>query len=553
MDWIDALFSGSGFMPHGFCYTWDPRVIWLNAASDTGIALAYYAIPVLLVYLVRQRKDLAFHYIFLLFALFILACGTTHMLEVISIWHPVYWLAGVTKAATAAVSILTTMALVPLVPKILALPSPEALQQANRELQGAQGALQEINATLEARIAERVASLAEANAALRNEIDERKRTDDRLRASEAQFRLAISSSPIPSMIWDAAGAVRLVSQGWTDCSGYALEDLPTLSDWMQKAYGEEKEAADLYIAAHFAGTETTHDGERAIQAKDGGERTWDFYTTPLGPDQAGFRLFISRAFDITDRRRAEAAQAQLAAIVTGSDDAILSKSMDGTLTTWNEGAERMFGYTAGEMIGQPVARLLPPDRLDEEKQILARLERGEHVGHYETVRQGKDGRLIEVSLSISPLQDGHGQVIGASKIARDITARKRTERALQESEARFRTMANSIPQLAWMTRPDGYIVWYNRRWFDYTGTTPEEMEGWGWQRVHDPDVLPAVMKQWQGAIAAGVPWEMEFPLRAADGRYRMFLTRVTPLKDVEGRILQWFGTNTDISDRLEAE
>ncbi|HVQ37361.1 MAG TPA: ATP-binding protein [Pyrinomonadaceae bacterium] len=125
--------------------------------------------------------------------------------------------------------------------------------------------------------------------------------------------------------------------------------------------------------------------------------------------------------------------------------------------------------------------------------------------------------------------------------------------ALQESEAQFRTMANSIPQLAWMARPDGYIYWYNQRWHDYTGTTPEQMEGWGWQSVHDPAVLPKVMEKWQRAIATGQPLEMEFPLRGADGSFRQFLTRVQPMVDSQDRVTQWLGTNTDVDELKQME
>jgi PAS domain S-box-containing protein len=114
-------------------------------------------------------------------------------------------------------------------------------------------------------------------------------------------------------------------------------------------------------------------------------------------------------------------------------------------------------------------------------------------------------------------------------------------------------MADSIPQLAWAARADGHIYWYNQRWFAYTGTTPEQMEGWGWQSVHDPVSLPKVIQAWQAAIASGTSFEMEFPLRSADGRFRTFLTRVAPSKDSEGRVVNWFGTNTDITDRKQAE
>ncbi len=132
-------------------------------------------------------------------------------------------------------------------------------------------------------------------------------------------------------------------------------------------------------------------------------------------------------------------------------------------------------------------------------------------------------------------------------------AKLRAEEALAESEKNYRTMAESIPQLAWMARPDGYIFWYNRRWYDYTGAAPEDTEGWGWQSVHDPEVLPSVLERWRMSIATGEPFDMEFPLRGKDGRFRAFLTRVMPLKDSENEVAMWFGTSTDVSEQREAE
>jgi PAS domain S-box-containing protein len=371
---------------------------------------------------------------------------------------------------------------------------------------------------------------------------------------------------------------------------------------------------------------------------------------------------------------------RLAAIAESSDDAIISKDLSGVITSWNLAAERMFGYRGQEMVGKPMTVIIPPDRLDEERRILAQIIRGEIIDHFETVRVGKDGKSIAVSVTISPIKDRGGKIIGASKIARDISARKQAEEAVRHSEAqyrilfdtliegfctiemifdadgkavdyrfleinpafekqtglhnaqgklmrdlapeheahwfelygqialtgepmqfeneakalgrhydvcayrvggpesrkvailfnditerklaeaavresedRFRTMANSMPQLAWIARADGYIFWYNQRWYEYTGTTPEQMEGWDWQSVHDPAALPKVMENWTGAIDSERPFEMEFPLRGADGRFRTFLTRVQPLKDAAGRVVQWFGTNTDVEALKQAE
>jgi PAS domain S-box-containing protein len=132
-------------------------------------------------------------------------------------------------------------------------------------------------------------------------------------------------------------------------------------------------------------------------------------------------------------------------------------------------------------------------------------------------------------------------------------AKLRAEEALKESEERLRTLANAIPQLCWTANPDGWISWYNRRWYEYTGTSPEQMAGWGWQSVHDPLVLPQVLESWHTSIATGGQFEMTFPLRGSDGVFRPFLTRVIPLKDDAGRVLQWFGTNTDVSEQKRIE
>ena len=129
----------------------------------------------------------------------------------------------------------------------------------------------------------------------------------------------------------------------------------------------------------------------------------------------------------------------------------------------------------------------------------------------------------------------------------------RAEEALRASEQQFRNLANAIPQLCWMANADGWIFWYNDRWYEYTGTTPEQMEGWGWQSVHDPDALPKVMERWKDSIATGTLFEMVFPIRGADGVFRSFLTRVMPIKDEDGKVARWFGTNTDISEQKQIE
>ena len=163
----------------------------------------------------------------------------------------------------------------------------------------------------------------------------------------------------------------------------------------------------------------------------------------------------------------------------------------------------------------------------------------------------KDGRIF--IMQILPYRTTEGGIDGIVVKLTDISERKLAEVSLQESEKRFRTMANAIPQLAWIAGPDGSIFWYNQRWYDYTGTTPEQMEGWGWQSIHDPVVLPKVLEKWKESISTGEPFDMEFPLLGASGEFRWFLTRVLPLKDAKGSIIQWFGTNTDVTEIKESE
>jgi PAS domain S-box-containing protein len=172
---------------------------------------------------------------------------------------------------------------------------------------------------------------------------------------------------------------------------------------------------------------------------------------------------------------------------------------------------------------------------------------GQHFGLYGTEFGLSIFTIANVLIFVSLIS------IGSKSLNKIDTERQQTAAVVQESEKRFRTMANSIPQLGWIGKADGFIYWYNQRWYEFTGTTPEQMEGWGWQSVHDPLVLPLVLEQWRASIATGEPFEMEFPLRKADGVYRSFLTRGVPLKDTKGQVVQWFGTCTDVTELKRAE
>ena len=184
-------------------------------------------------------------------------------------------------------------------------------------------------------------------------------------------------------------------------------------------------------------------------ARDGSERLIDDSAAPIRGEADAVNGAVLVFRDVTDRRQAEAAQARLAAIVESSDDAIVGKTLEGIIQFWNAGAERVFGYTAAEAIGQPITLIVPPERLAEERQILARLRNGERVEHFETIRLTKDGRRIDISLTVSPIRDQEGHIIGASKVARDISHQREAEKRLRLSEERRRLALDAAGLGTW--------------------------------------------------------------------------------------------------------
>ncbi|MEO8413444.1 MAG: PAS domain S-box protein, partial [Ginsengibacter sp.] len=262
---------------------------------------------------------------------------------------------------------------------------------------------------------------------------------------------------------------------------------------------------------------------------------------------------LGTVIDITESQITHENAEKMAAIVHSSDDAIISKNMNGIITTWNTGAERIFGYAAKEMIGQPIIKLIPADKTEEESNILSRLKRGERVDHFETKRITKDKKIIDVSLTISPIRDINGNIIGASKIARDVTKQKDAEKMILASEQKFRLLADSMPQFIWTGDAQGNLNYFNKSVYNFAGLTTEQIDQDGWMQIVHPEDREENMRIWMDSVHSGRNFIFEHRFRRDDGEYRWQLSRAIPQKDDDGNIQMWVGTSTDIHEIKELD
>src|SRR5919109_304268 len=344
MDFLTALLGPADQLPHGLCLLWDPNLVWLHMVADAVITLAYYGIPFGLVYFVRKRQDLAFHWIFLLFGIFIFACGTTHLMNIWTLWQPLYMLEGGVKLLTAGASIATAIILVPLIPKALALPSPSQLEAANqtllqqiRERERVEALLQQSNAELERRVQERTTDLAKANATLQDEIAERLRAEHEVRQlnaeleqriierttqfqrSETLFRGLLESAPDAMVITNSAGHIVLVNRQLEEMFGYQRHEL--LEHPVEMLMPERFRDAHLEHRAQYACDPQTRSMGGSLELyglrKDGSEFSVEISLSPLVSDEG---MLVSSAIrDVTKRKRTEDALRRSAADLARSN------------------------------------------------------------------------------------------------------------------------------------------------------------------------------------------------------------------------------------------
>jgi PAS domain S-box-containing protein len=312
--------------------------------------------------------------------------------------------------------------------------------------------------------------------------------------------------------------------------------------------------AETPMAQVLNGAAPIRNQEVVIERRDGSRIILRINIDPLYDIKGRLSGGISVFEDVTDLKQAEQASQRLAAIVESSGDAIVSKDLNGVIASWNQGAERLFGYTAEETIGKPVTLLIPPERHDEEQSILERIRRGESIEHFETVRRRKDGSLLDISLTVSPIRDTKGNIVGASKIARDITRRKRVEVALRESEQRLRLATQTGKLGVW----DWDVVTNRISWSDSLyaihGVRPDQFDGTveGFAALIHPEDQGLVSAAIQRALDKDVPYETEFRAVRPDGVVVWLFTNAAVLRD-GGRPVRMLGATMDISERKRTE
>ncbi|MBC7882854.1 MAG: PAS domain S-box protein [Anaerolineae bacterium] len=421
MDFWQQLFSG-GFSPHGYCFLWNKPLIWLHALSDGIIALSYYSIPIALGVLVRKRSDLPFGTVFLLFGAFIVACGTSHVFEIWTLWHADYLLSGFAKAVTAIISLYTALALWPLLPRIIALPSAAQLEVANRQL--------------------------------RSEIIERQRVEMALAESEQKYRAIFECSPLGISITDEAGnlvetnpmAERLLGVSQEDHLERTFDDgrwrmlRPDRSEMPPEEYPSVRALKEGHLVEGV---------QQGIERTDG-SITWLLVSAVPIPI-AGYGVAIGY-IDLTGRVKAEqaleASERRFEAAFEAAAVGMVIATPDGVFTRANRALEAFLGYEPGELMGCTFQDITHPDDFEGGLPYRQRLLAGE-IEAYQLEKRyvRKNGTFAWGQLSLSLVHSGSGAPLHFVGLIEDIDARSAAEslrRSLEEKELLLREIHHRV-------------------------------------------------------------------------------------------------------------
>jgi PAS domain S-box-containing protein len=452
-EFLIKLFS-SDFMGHGYCYLWKPEIVWLHAISDSTIMLSYYVIPLALVYFVRKRRDLPFHWMFLMFGIFIFSCGTTHLMEVWTLWHGTYRLAGVIKAVTAVSSVATAALFVQLVPEAVALPSPAQLRAANQDLEReiqerrrAEQALHKAYDEVETIVRARTAELARTNEQLQAEIVERKRAEEKLRRSEEFLAEGQRLSHTGSWAWSVSSGEIYWSEETYKIFEYERGVKPTLELVFQRIHPEDRDLVHQTID-RATKERTNFDIEHRLLMPDGSVKYLHVLAHVLDPS-SGDLEFVGTVTDVSQRKQAEQ---KFRGLLESAPDAMIVMNRQGKIVLVNTQVENLFGYRRDDLLGQEV-EILVPERFrarhpQHRKEFFAQPRvrpMGEGMGLY---GRRKDGTEFPVEISLSPLETQEGTLVSAA--VRDVTERTRSEEALRQAQADL-TYANRLSSMGELT------------------------------------------------------------------------------------------------------
>lgn len=387
------------------------------------------------------------------------------------------------------------------------------------------------------------------------DVTEGKRLELQLRQSEQHLREMIDALPAAIYTTDAEGRLTHFNPAAVEFSGRVPKigtDRWCVSWKLFRADGTPLPHDECPMALALKEGKILKGIEVIAERPDGSRRWFMPYPTTLRDPQGKTVGGINMLVDITDQKEGERATQLLAAIVDSSDDAIISKNLDGVITSWNKSAEALFGYTAEEAMGRHVTFIIPRDRWNEEEGILSRLRRGERVDHFETVRMRKDGTTVDLALTISPVRDREGRVIGASKVARDISGRKIAERALRESEERFRAIVETTPECVKLVARDGTLLHMNAPGLQMVGaSSAEEVVG---KSIYD-FIAPKDrdrFRTFNERVCGGERGSLEFDIIGLQGNRLHMETHAAPLRDRDGALVQ-LGVTSDITERSRSQ
>ncbi len=394
-------------------------------------------------------------------------------------------------------------------------------------------------------------------------IQELKATEQALIESQERYRLVNKATHDIIWDWDLSTNQLLWNEAVEQALGKSRKELlPDISSWHNYIHPDDRERVISSIQHAIDSKQESWSSEYRFGLPGGPYRTY-FDRGFIACDKKGnpFRM-IGSMLDLTERKETEKAlkesQKLLQSVLEVMPVGVFVADYEGNVAITNTAAEKLWGGVKHIPINKlneykgwwrKTGKKLQSDEWAFARAFL----KGESSQNEEIDIECFDGTRKTILNFAAPIYNGNGRIVSAVAAAMDITDRVKAEEALRSSEERFRTLADNISQLAWMADDKGWIFWYNKRWYDYTGTTPKEVQGWGWTKVHHPDHVDRVVKSIQHSWDTGERWEDLFPIRGKDGQYRWFLSRAIPVRNEQGKIIKWFGTNTDITEQRKSE